>query len=98
MERLEVDPVAVCDVQHPAGERALFFALAGDPAGAREAARGFLDRKLAEARTLPSEVVFRPLDGPAPESRLVIGWLLGREPEPALAAFISTALASPPSP
>jgi DNA-binding transcriptional LysR family regulator len=51
----------------------------------------------SEARTLPSEVVFRPLDGPAPESRLVIGWLLGREPEPALTAFISTALAAPPA-
>lgn len=47
----------------------------------------------SEARTLPPEVVFRPLDGPTPESRLVIGWPQDREPEPALAAFIGVALA-----
>ena len=28
----------------------------------------------SEARQLPEEVTFRPLDGPAPESRLVLGW------------------------
>jgi DNA-binding transcriptional LysR family regulator len=47
----------------------------------------------SEARTLPPEVVFRPLEGPTPESRLVIGWPQDREPEPALAAFIGVALA-----
>ncbi len=47
----------------------------------------------SEARTLPPEVVFRPLDGPTPESRLVIGWPQDREPEPALSAFIGVALA-----
>lgn len=48
----------------------------------------------SEARTLPPEVVFHPLEGPAPESRLVIGWPLDREPEPALAAFIGVALSA----
>jgi len=48
----------------------------------------------SEARTLPPEVVFRPIEGPAPESRLVIGWPLDRDPEPALTAFISVALAA----
>ena len=58
MERLEVEPVAVsqCNVQRAAGERALFFALSGNPAQSREAARGFLARKLEEARTLPSDL------------------------------------------
>jgi DNA-binding transcriptional LysR family regulator len=44
----------------------------------------------SEARLLPSDVVFRPLAGPAPESRLVFGWRAGSENEiPALKAFIS---------
>lgn len=47
----------------------------------------------SEARTLPPEVTFRPIEGPAPESRLVIGWPLAPAPEPALAAFVSVALA-----
>lgn len=43
----------------------------------------------SEARLLPSDVVFRPLAGPAPESRLVFGWRAGAETEnPALKAFI----------
>lgn len=46
----------------------------------------------SEARTLPPEVAFRPLEGPAPESRLVLGWPQSPAPEPALAAFISVAL------
>jgi len=44
----------------------------------------------SEARLLPSDVVFRPLSGPAPESRLVFGWRAGGENEnPALKAFIA---------
>lgn len=45
----------------------------------------------SEARQLPPEVIFRPLIGPAPESRLVIGWLASNEADPALAAFIKAA-------
>ncbi len=47
----------------------------------------------SESRTLPPEVTFRPLEGPAPESRLVLGWPLDPAPEPALVAFIGVALA-----
>ncbi len=47
----------------------------------------------SEARQLPPEVRFCPLEGPAPESRLVIGWRAASEaakaPEPALAAFLA---------
>lgn len=43
----------------------------------------------SEAQHLPPEVVFRPLLGPTPESRLVIGWRKSPPPEPALAAFLS---------
>jgi len=43
----------------------------------------------SEARLLPPDVVFRPLAGPAPESRLVFGWRSGAEAEdPPLKAFI----------
>jgi len=45
----------------------------------------------SEARNLPSEVVFRPLDGPAPDSRLVVGWKESSAPAAALAAFLSVA-------
>ncbi len=45
----------------------------------------------SEAKQLPPEVVFRPLDGPAPESRLVIGWKAAPTLDPALAAFVSVA-------
>ena len=45
----------------------------------------------SEAKHLPPEVIFRPLTGPAPESRLVVGWRSDPAPEPALAAFIAVA-------
>jgi LysR family transcriptional regulator, benzoate and cis,cis-muconate-responsive activator of ben and cat genes len=43
----------------------------------------------SEARHLPPEVMFRPLKGPTPESRLVLGWRQSPAPEPALAAFLA---------
>jgi len=46
----------------------------------------------SEARPLPPEVVFRTLEGPAPESRLVVGWKQPPAPAPALAAFLSVAM------
>jgi LysR family transcriptional regulator, benzoate and cis,cis-muconate-responsive activator of ben and cat genes len=49
----------------------------------------------SEARLLPPEVAFRPLAGPAPESRLVVGWKQPPAPAPALAAFLSVATAAP---
>jgi DNA-binding transcriptional LysR family regulator len=45
----------------------------------------------SEARHLPPEVKFRPLAGPAPESRLVVGWRAAPTPDAALAAFLSVA-------
>ena len=45
----------------------------------------------SEAQHLPPEVTFRPLAGPAPESRLVVGWRAAPPPDPALAAFLSVA-------
>lgn len=45
----------------------------------------------SEAKQLPDEVAFRPLDGPAPESRLVLGWRREAPPEPALGAFLTVA-------
>ncbi|HZP60200.1 MAG TPA: LysR family transcriptional regulator [Opitutaceae bacterium] len=45
----------------------------------------------SEGRQLPPEVVFKKLEGPAPESRLVIGWKSAPAIEPALAAFLSVA-------
>jgi len=45
----------------------------------------------SEAQHLPPEVVFRPLQGPTPESRLVIGWRKSPTPDPALAAFLRVA-------
>jgi DNA-binding transcriptional LysR family regulator len=47
----------------------------------------------SEAGPLPRDVVFRPLTGLAPESRLVLGWKQPPEPDPALAAFLSVATA-----
>jgi DNA-binding transcriptional LysR family regulator len=47
----------------------------------------------SEAQHLPPEVAFRALKGPAPESRLVLGWRHGPTPEPALAAFLAAAMA-----
>jgi len=48
----------------------------------------------SEAQHLPPEVRFLPLKGPAPESRLVLGWRQSAPPDPALAAFLSVAGAS----
>jgi LysR family transcriptional regulator, benzoate and cis,cis-muconate-responsive activator of ben and cat genes len=45
----------------------------------------------SEAQHLPPEVAFRPLNGPAPESRLVLGWRQSGALEPALAAFLAVA-------
>jgi DNA-binding transcriptional LysR family regulator len=45
----------------------------------------------SEAQHLPPEVTFLPLAGPAPESRLVLGWRQSVAPEPALAAFLAVA-------
>jgi DNA-binding transcriptional LysR family regulator len=45
----------------------------------------------SEAQHLPPEVAFRPLEGPAPESRLVLGWRQPPAPEPAVAAFLRVA-------
>ncbi len=45
----------------------------------------------SEAQHLPAEVRFRALAGPAPESRLVLGWRRSPEPDPALAAFLAVA-------
>jgi DNA-binding transcriptional LysR family regulator len=45
----------------------------------------------SEARHLPPEILFRPLRGPAPESRLVLGWLAAPPPDPALTAFLAVA-------
>lgn len=45
----------------------------------------------SEAQQLPSEITFRPLLGPAPESRLVLGWRQVTPPDPALAAFLGVA-------
>ncbi|HSY54021.1 MAG TPA: LysR family transcriptional regulator [Opitutaceae bacterium] len=49
----------------------------------------------SEARHLPPEVVFKELNGPAPESRLVLGWKTTPEPDPALAAFLAVAAPAP---
>jgi len=43
----------------------------------------------SEARNLPSEVVFRPLEGPAPESRMVLAWIDSSHNPPALAPFLA---------
>lgn len=48
----------------------------------------------SEARQLPSEVVFKPLTGHAPESRLVLGWRKDAATDPALAAFLTVAVAT----
>ena len=45
----------------------------------------------SEAQHLPPEVRFRPLAGPAPESRLVLGWRQSSASDPALAAFVTVA-------
>jgi DNA-binding transcriptional LysR family regulator len=45
----------------------------------------------SEAKQLPGEVAFRPIDGPAPESRLVLGWRRDAPVDPALGAFLIVA-------
>jgi DNA-binding transcriptional LysR family regulator len=45
----------------------------------------------SEAQHLPSEVAFRRLTGPVPESRLVIGWRMSPTPDAALKAFLAIA-------
>ena len=49
----------------------------------------------SEAQHLPPDVAFHPLLGPTPESRLVIGWRRSATPDPALAAFLKVAEATP---
>ena len=45
----------------------------------------------SEARQLPDEVAFRSIEGPAPESRLVLGWRKDAPRDPALGAFLVVA-------
>lgn len=47
----------------------------------------------SETRNLPADVTFRSLEGPVPESRLVVGWKTTRPLplDPALAAFVAVA-------
>jgi len=45
----------------------------------------------SEAQHLPPDVSFRQLDGPAPESRLVLGWRHSTTLDPTLAAFLEVA-------
>lgn len=45
----------------------------------------------SEARQLPGEVAFRTVAGPAPESRLVLGWREHAPTDPALNAFLLVA-------
>jgi LysR family transcriptional regulator, benzoate and cis,cis-muconate-responsive activator of ben and cat genes len=46
----------------------------------------------SEAKHLPGDVIFRPLVGHAPESRLVLGWRSSPPPDAALAAFLEVAI------
>ena len=52
----------------------------------------------SESRHLPPEVVCRRLVGPAPESRLVLGWKPTPTLDPALAAFLAEAAGKPVEP
>jgi len=45
----------------------------------------------SEARQLPPDVAFLSVEGPAPESRLVIGWPEQKDLSPALRAFLAVA-------
>ncbi len=47
----------------------------------------------SEARHLPDKVVFHKLSGPAPESRVVVGWRTSPAPAPALEALLQAAAA-----
>jgi DNA-binding transcriptional LysR family regulator len=49
----------------------------------------------SEAKLLPPDVTYRPLRGPAPESRLVVGWKTGADADPAVKAFVEIALSHP---
>jgi LysR family transcriptional regulator, benzoate and cis,cis-muconate-responsive activator of ben and cat genes len=50
----------------------------------------------SEAKPLPEGVAFRPLEGPAPESRLVVGWRTDdARQHPALASFLAVAADAP---
>jgi len=49
----------------------------------------------SEAQYLPPDVVFRPLSGPTPESRLVVGWRTTPAPDAALASFLAVAGSTP---
>lgn len=51
----------------------------------------------SEAQHLPPEVSFHALSGPAPESRLVLGWRQPPAPDPALAAFLGVAAEAVPT-
>ncbi len=44
----------------------------------------------SEAQHLPPDVVFHPLTGPTPDSRLVVGWRPAPAASPALAAFLGS--------
>jgi DNA-binding transcriptional LysR family regulator len=65
--------------------------------GLVRAGRGATFITPSEAQSLPPEVTFRPLTGPAPESRLVLGWPAAPAVPPALAAFLAVAGARPPA-
>lgn len=45
----------------------------------------------SEAQQLPADVAFKEVNGPAPESRLVIGWREETDIDPALAKFLAVA-------
>lgn len=50
----------------------------------------------SEAKQLPEEIAFRPLEGPAPESRLVLGWRQDAPRDAALGSFLVVAGAATP--
>lgn len=58
--------------------------------GLVRASVGFTFACPSEARFLPDKVIFRTLRGPAPESRLVVGWRSAPSPSPALTALIES--------
>lgn len=47
----------------------------------------------SEAKHVPADIVFRPLVGPSPESRLVVGWVKRDDSSPILNAFVATSTA-----
>ena len=51
----------------------------------------------SEAQHLPPELTFRALDGPAPESRLVLGWRATEPDDPALTAFLEVVALTAPA-